>query len=247
MNETVEKFSLLLSNYRLSEPISAEQQEYIIKRRKSELRDLLKVTGRLGVFFWLAVIIYEGFKSVGIKLSFVQCKIILGITAAAMAAGSGTGIYSGSKYFMKAKHAPPVQFEEKKDEGPENKNQNVFIERKAGSPRLAGKIINTDISIQGTFESNGKLLVTRHDAYFVKDGMVEWKGSLVELPVKMGDKLYIASGEYIFCAFTDGRIAWMQKLVNEGRLQMRNNRLVVPVKGKELQLDPDSGEISYSK
>jgi len=116
---TFENFNNLLAAYKLTEPVSPEQQEYIIEQRRSDLKVLLKITGQLGIVFWLTVMVYEGLKSIGLKLTLIQCKIILGIATAAVASGSATGVYTGTKYIIKAIQKPEVKIEEKKEEDTE--------------------------------------------------------------------------------------------------------------------------------
>jgi hypothetical protein len=89
---------------------------------------------------------------------------------------------------------------------------------------------------------NGRLLITRFEVYFIKNGTVEWEGKVIEEPVKQGDKLYIASGEYVFCASVDGPVIWRKQIANEGRLQIKENTLVVLAEGQEMKLDLKTGE-----
>ncbi len=88
---------------------------------------------------------------------------------------------------------------------------------------------------------NGRLLVTSFEVYFIKNGKIEWQGTVVEEPVKKGDRLYVASGEYVFCASVDGPVIWRKQIANEGRLQVRENSLVISVKGQETRLDLKTG------
>ncbi len=113
MNDTIAQFNTLLEKYKLVEPISPEQQEYIIKQRKSDLKKLLKKTGQYGIIIWLSILIFERLRDFGITLTLVQSKIILGLTAAAIASGSATGVYTGTKYIIKAIKKPEMKIEEK--------------------------------------------------------------------------------------------------------------------------------------
>ncbi len=89
---------------------------------------------------------------------------------------------------------------------------------------------------------NGRLLVTRFDVYFIQNGKVEWQGSLTEEPVKKGDRIYVASGEYVFCASVDGPVVWRKQVANEGKLQIRDRALVISTRGGETRLDLKTGE-----
>jgi hypothetical protein len=89
---------------------------------------------------------------------------------------------------------------------------------------------------------NGRLLITRFEVYFIKNGAVEWEGKVVEEPIKQGDKLFIASGEFVFCASVDGPVIWRKQIANEGRLQVKENTLIVLAEGQETKLDLKTGE-----
>jgi hypothetical protein len=89
---------------------------------------------------------------------------------------------------------------------------------------------------------NGRLLVTRFEVYFIKNGKVEWEGKVVEEPVRQGDKLYVASGEYVYCASVDGPVLWRKQVPNQGKLQVREDVLVVPSDAGESKLDLRTGE-----
>mgnify|MGYP001163406765 CR=1 FL=1 len=88
----------------------------------------------------------------------------------------------------------------------------------------------------------GRLLVTRYDIYFIKDGKIMWDGKVVTEPVKAGDKLYIASGEYVFCAQSDGPVIWKAKIDNDGKVEVADGKVKVMSEGKSVILDPDTGK-----
>ncbi len=88
---------------------------------------------------------------------------------------------------------------------------------------------------------NGRLLVTSFEVYFIKNGKIEWQGTVVQEPVKQSDRLYIASGEYVFCASVDGPVIWRKQIANEGKLQIRENSLVISANGQETRLDLKTG------
>ena len=87
----------------------------------------------------------------------------------------------------------------------------------------------------------GRLLVTRYDIYFIQDGKILWDGKVINEPVKAGDKLYIASGEYVFCAQNDGPVLWKAKIDNDGILEVAGNRIKVTSNGKRVTLDSVTG------
>ncbi|HNX23386.1 MAG TPA: FecR domain-containing protein [Spirochaetota bacterium] len=88
----------------------------------------------------------------------------------------------------------------------------------------------------------GRLLVTRYDIYYIKDGKIMWDGKVVNEPVKAGDKLYIASGEYVFCAQNDGPVLWRAKVDNDGKLEVKDGKVKVMSEGKNIVLDADNGK-----
>lgn len=88
----------------------------------------------------------------------------------------------------------------------------------------------------------GRLLVTRYDIYFIKDGKIVWDGEVVSEAVKSGDRLYIASGEYVFCALNDGQVIWKAEVVNDGKLEVQGEEVKVMSKGKTVVLDSETGK-----
>ncbi len=88
----------------------------------------------------------------------------------------------------------------------------------------------------------GRLLITRYDIYYIKDGKIVWDGSVVKEPVKAGEKLYIASGEYVFCALNDGPVLWRAEVENDGEVVLAEDKVIVKSKGKSVELDPDTGK-----
>ncbi len=91
-------------------------------------------------------------------------------------------------------------------------------------------------------QPEGQLLVTRYEIYFVKDGRVEWEGKVINPPTKTEDKIYIASGDYIFCAKTDGTVLWRKKLTNDGKVEFEGDKVAVYAKGQKKLLDKLTGE-----
>lgn len=89
---------------------------------------------------------------------------------------------------------------------------------------------------------NGRLLITRFEVYLIMNGTIAWEGQVVEEPVRQGDRLYVASGEYVFCASADGPVIWKKRIDNEGRLELRENALVISVRGGETKLSLKTGE-----
>lgn len=91
-------------------------------------------------------------------------------------------------------------------------------------------------------QPEGQLLVTRYEIYFVKNGRVEWEGKVINPPTKTEDKIYIASGDYIFCAKTDGTVLWRKKLANDGKVEIEGEKVAVYAGGQKKLLDKLTGE-----
>ncbi len=89
---------------------------------------------------------------------------------------------------------------------------------------------------------DGRLLVTRYEIYFIKNGKVLWEGTVVENPIKKDGRIYIASGDYVFCASDDGPVLWRKKINNDGKLKIVDNSLSVFSKGQATRLDLETGE-----
>ncbi len=89
---------------------------------------------------------------------------------------------------------------------------------------------------------DGRLLVTRYEVYFIKNGRVVWDGVVINPPVREEGKLYIASGDYVFCASIDGPVLWRKRIENNGKLALKGESLMVYSKGKVAKLDKETGE-----
>jgi 5'(3')-deoxyribonucleotidase len=87
----------------------------------------------------------------------------------------------------------------------------------------------------------GRLLITRYEVYFIKNGRVEWEGKIVDPPVKEQDRIYVASEDYVFCASTEGPVYWKKEIINDGKVQVKNNTATIFVKGKAQKLDAKTG------
>lgn len=90
---------------------------------------------------------------------------------------------------------------------------------------------------------DGRLLITRYEIYFIKDGNVQWEGKVVQAPVEYNEKLYVASGEYIFCADKSGPVLWRKKIENTGEISIKDNTVVLKGKDTEHTLNAETGEV----
>ena len=89
---------------------------------------------------------------------------------------------------------------------------------------------------------NGRLLVTNFEVYFIKNGKVEWEGKIVEEPVKRDNKIYVVSGDQVFCASVRGPVFWRKQIENDGKIRVLKNRIIVMSQGQQVSLDSDTGE-----
>ncbi len=89
----------------------------------------------------------------------------------------------------------------------------------------------------------GRLLVTKYEIYFIKDGKVQWEGKVVNNPIKQGNKLYVASEGFVFCATSDGPVQWKKRLDSNGSLKIENGKLIVGGDKKSNILDITTGDI----
>jgi hypothetical protein len=160
MSDTVEKLKILLATYKISGPISPNQQDYIIKQRKSDLKDLLKKTGGYGSIFWLSVLMYEGLRKFGIQVTLVQSKILLGITATLIVSGSSAGVYTSAKYIINVINRQHVKVEEKMIE---RKAEQINFNKKKSDQnkplnekKIENKSTYKDIEAKKTVEKNSK-------------------------------------------------------------------------------------------
>ncbi|MBN2039282.1 MAG: FecR domain-containing protein [Spirochaetes bacterium] len=87
----------------------------------------------------------------------------------------------------------------------------------------------------------GRLLITRYEIHFIKDGRLLWEGRVINPPLKKDDKLYIASGDYIFCASLKGPVFWKKKIENNGKIEIKDDKLIVYSRNKTEKLDLVTG------
>lgn len=88
----------------------------------------------------------------------------------------------------------------------------------------------------------GRLLITRYNVYFIKEGRVKWQSRIKGDPLRKGDRLFIAAGEYVFCAMSDGPIVWKKSLANDGYIDMKDGKVIVRSNGKYIAIDESTGE-----
>ena len=88
----------------------------------------------------------------------------------------------------------------------------------------------------------GRLLITKYDIYFIKDGKVLWDGKIMNGPVKDGDRLYIATENYLYCTHEDGPLLWKLQIKNSMKMTIIDGKLKIESAGKSIFIDPNTGK-----
>lgn len=110
MNPKPEQFTKLMAQYKLSHPVSTEDQRYILARRRAGLKKVLKEKGSYSLIIGILIAINSFFRNIGIQLTLLQTNIIAGLVAAAVSTASVAGTYQAVRYILKktdrSGHAP---------------------------------------------------------------------------------------------------------------------------------------------
>ncbi len=122
------------------------------------------------------------------------------------------------------------------------KDKKEIISIKPKPPVVIRKIVKVIREEKKMPKPDGRLLVTRYEIYFIKGGKVLWEGPVVNQPVKKDTKIYIASGDYVFCADKEGPVLWRKNIANKGKLELQEGKLVVHTAKGTTSLDPDTGQ-----
>lgn len=88
----------------------------------------------------------------------------------------------------------------------------------------------------------GRLLVTRAEIYFIKNGRVEWEGKVASAPVKNKGMVYVASDDYIFCASAEGPVLWKKQMINDGKIDVSGDTATIYVKGVPQKFNAETGK-----
>jgi len=134
MSDDIKQLRTLIDTYRLSRPVSAELQQYVIDSRMPDLRRILKKSGTYTLIAWLSIMIFSLLRKYGLHVTMIQSKIIAGLAAAAVASGSAAAVYGGARYVIKVTGRPASQVEETVTE-PETDIQNK-IEKTPAQPDI---------------------------------------------------------------------------------------------------------------
>ena len=101
MNPKPEHFTKLMARYKLSHPVSTDDQRYILARRRTSLNKLLKEKGSYSLIIGIIYAINAFFRNIGIHLTLLQTNIIAGLVAAAVSTASVAGTYQVARYILK--------------------------------------------------------------------------------------------------------------------------------------------------
>jgi len=89
---------------------------------------------------------------------------------------------------------------------------------------------------------DGRILITRYDIYYIREGRIRWNGKVVNEAVRSGGRLYIASGEYVFCSDEDGTVFWKADIRNDGSLSVKGSRVTVRSGERSIMLNAGTGK-----
>ncbi|HOW82427.1 MAG TPA: hypothetical protein PK573_07705 [Spirochaetota bacterium] len=98
MTENAELYSMVMGKYRMSDTLTAEEQAFMLESRKRVLRAILKKYRKYSTALWFVIAVAIAFRNIGIKLSFIQAKVALGVALIVGAAGGSAASYAGAKY-----------------------------------------------------------------------------------------------------------------------------------------------------
>ncbi len=101
MTTNTEQFTALMGKYRLSHPVSMDDQRYVLDSTRPSLTALLKRKGAYGAALGAVILLLGVFRKAGVSLTLVQAKIVAGLAAAALAAASVTGAVTATHYVKK--------------------------------------------------------------------------------------------------------------------------------------------------
>jgi hypothetical protein len=152
-----------------------------------------------------------------------------------------------AKEIEQQKKDEALKIQQKKDEdkiAAEKKREEDRIANAAAAKALQEKIERDrkiEIGKQNA-DNIGKLVITNDKVIYILKGKINWEGPLVQKPIHHEGKLYVASGEYVFCALNNNTLLWKVKLENNGKLEIKNNILNVNTSGGFKTIDLKSGK-----
>ena len=65
---------------------------------------------------------------------------------------------------------------------------------------------------------------------------------MVSPPVSRNELIYVASGDYVFCAMKEGPVKWRKNIKNKGKVEFKEGKLVVHTPQGLTELDPLTGQ-----
>ena len=95
--------------------------------------------------------------------------------------------------------------------------------------------------------TQGALLVTRYEVYYIKDGKIDWEGKLRTAPIKSKGKLYVLSDDNIFCASEEGPVFWRKNIPDVQKLKLAGNKLHITTSSSNEELNAETGEREAAK
>lgn len=120
----------------------------------------------------------------------------------------------------------------------ENKEIIEVEEKPKDDLKVIKKVVKED-SLQP--KAQGRIVITKYDIYFVKEGKVIWESKLLDEPLKKNDRIFLSTGNYVICSDEDGTVLWKVKIKNQG-IGFRGNDIYVRHGKMSLKLRPSDGK-----
>ncbi|MDA3900236.1 MAG: FecR domain-containing protein [Spirochaetes bacterium] len=119
-------------------------------------------------------------------------------------------------------------------------DEKEIIEIKPKEEAVIEKIIKETKKPSG---GAGRLLVTRYEAYVIVNGTIQWEAKLTESPIKSSTAVYIAAGDRVIAARSDGKIIWNVALSNNGKIRLQGKDIFVSTTAGEKRVSSSTGRV----
>jgi len=107
------------------------------------------------------------------------------------------------------------------------KEKNEIIKIKPKPRKVIRRIVKVIKKEKKDPTPQGRLYITRFEIYYIFKGKLVWEGNVVKEAMKKDGKIYIASGNNVFCASKDGPVYWRTQIVNNGNIKIKGDSLLV--------------------
>ena len=132
--------------------------------------------------------------------------------------------------------------EEKKLADKEREEKRIANEKAAKA--LQEKIENDRKIVIGKQDAAnlGRLVITKDSVMHIVKGKIVWEGTIGQKPISHDGKMYVVSGEYVFCAMINSTLVWKVKIENAGKMEIKDNILNINTAGGYKTIDLKSGK-----